>query len=306
MGASDRDYFRDEERRYAGGGALPGLTPVTKWLLIANAVIFLIDFFSRSGKGINAFFGVINEPLCFSIESAFLEGRIWELLTFQFLHANPWHLIGNCVGLYVFGPWAERWWGSRRFLVFYLLCGVAGALFFTLLTLTGALPGRDLMSPLVGASAGIYGIFLSIAVIDPKERVRLLFPPVELTMRKLALIAMGIAVVIILVDNLVGGRPSLNSGGEAGHLGGAILGYLLTRFPQILRKGKGTEEKIIRPKEFRRRRQVPKLRPRTAVDIATASDVDRILDKISRDGIQSLTDSERETLNKASKPTKER
>ena len=305
MGASDRDYFRDEERRYAGGGGLPKLTPVAKWLLIANLAIFLIDFFSRPGP-IDPAFGFINTPLCFSIKSAFLEGRVWELITFQFLHANPWHVIANCIGLYIFGPWAERWWGSRRFLIFYLLCGVAGALFFSLLTIVGVLPGRDLMSTLVGASAGIYGILLSIAVIDPKERVRLLFPPVELTMRKLALIVMGIAVFVILIDNVVGGRPSLNSGGEAGHLGGAILGYLLTRFPRLLKKENGREEKIIRPKEFRQRRPAGKLRPRTSVDIATASDVDRILDKINREGIQSLTDQEREILHQASKPTKER
>jgi hypothetical protein len=136
--------------------------------------------------------------------------------------------------------------------------------------------------------------------------VRLLFPPVELTMRKLALIVMGLAVIVIIGDNLVGGRPFQNSGGEAGHLGGAILGYLLTRFPRLLRKGIDTEEKIIRPKEFRKRRQHPKLRPRSSVDVATASDVDRILDKINREGIQSLTDQEREILQQASKPTKER
>ena len=147
MGASDRDYFRDEERRYAGGGGLPRLTPVAKWLLIANLSIFLIDLFTRPS---NSSYGAINSRFCFAIESAFMEGKLWELLTFQFLHASPWHVLANSIGLYVFGPWAERWWGSRRFLVFYLLCGVAGALFFTLLTITGALPGRDLMTPLVG------------------------------------------------------------------------------------------------------------------------------------------------------------
>ncbi|MEK7953866.1 rhomboid family intramembrane serine protease [Luteolibacter soli] len=300
MGASDRDYFRDEERRYAATGGQPPMPVVTKWLLISNAILFLIDLFTRPRGGE---YGVLNANFCFTIESAFREGRIWELLTFQFLHFSPLHIIANCLGIYFFGPWAERWWGSRRFLIFYLLCGVAGALFFTLLTLTGILPGRDVTAPLIGASAGIYGILLSIAVIDPNARARLIFPPIEVTMRRLALIVMGIAVLMIVLDNLAGGRPSLNSGGEAGHLGGAILGFLLTRFPQLLGKGSPKEEKIIRPKEFR---QKSKLRPRTSVDIATASDVDRILDKINREGIQSLTDEEREILQQASKPTKER
>ncbi|WP_264499247.1 rhomboid family intramembrane serine protease [Luteolibacter flavescens] len=284
--------------------ALPGLTPVSKWLLVANLVIFLIDFFSRKG---GSPFGIINERLFFSVQSAFLEGKIWEVFTFQFLHANPWHLIGNSVGLYFFGPWAERWWGSQRFLVFYLLCGIAGALFFSLLMIGGVLPSSGISSRLIGASAGIYGILISVAVINPKERLMLLFPRIEMTMKKLALIFLGIAVVVIIGDNLVGGRPFENSGGEAGHLGGAILAYFLTRFPHLLRKkGKDAESKIIRPKEFRKRRGPAKLRPRSSVDVATASDVDRILDKISRDGIQSLTDEEREILQKASKPTKER
>lgn len=300
MGASDRDYFRDEERRYAAGVERPPLPPVTKWLLISNILIFIIDMFTRPT---GSEFGVINSTFRFSIQSAFMEGKIWELLTFQFLHVSVLHIIGNCIGIYIFGPWAERWWGSRRFAAFYLLCGAAGALFFTLLTFAGVLPGRDVTVPLIGASAGVYGILLAVAVIDPKAIVHLLFPPVQLTIRKLALIFMGIAIVVIIGDNLVGGRPFQNSGGEAGHLGGAILGYLLTRFPRLL--GRGAEQKVIYPKEFRQSRPKAKLRPRSAVDVTEASEVDRILDKIGRDGIQSLTDREREILHQASKPTRE-
>ena len=296
MGTADRDYFRDEEARYARG-LRPSLPPVTKWLIISNLVVFLVDFITRTDP-LHPF-GAINTPLCFSIRSAFLEGRVWELFTFQFLHAGFLHIIFNCIGLYFFGPWVERWWGSRRFLVFYLLCGVAGALFFTLLTLAGVLPGSGLITPLVGASAGIYGILVAAAVINPNQIVRLLFPPVELTVRRLALVVLGIAVVIILGDNLVGGRPFRNSGGEAGHLGGAILGWLLMRYPSLLRKG--SERKIIRPREFRRKRQKAKLRPRTEVDVSNDTEVDRILEKISRDGLQSLTDAERDTLQRAAK-----
>jgi membrane associated rhomboid family serine protease len=302
MGASDRDYFRDEERRYSGMGGRPPLPPVTKWLLIANVVIFLIDVFTRPGA-IHPEFGVVNERFCFTIQSAFREFALWELLTFQFLHSSLLHVVFNCIGIYFFGPWVERWWGSRRCLGFYLLCGVAGGLCYTLLTLMGVLPRSDPYTPLVGASAGLYGMMLSIAVINPNTAVHLLIPPVELTLRKLALIMLGIAVFVILGDNLLGWAAFQNSGGEAGHLGGAILGYLLTRYPHLLRKGMSS--KIVRPKEFRRKRNTAKLRPRTSVEIATASEVDRILDKISREGLQSLTEREREILQQASKPTRE-
>ena len=305
MGTADRDYFRDEEARYSAGGR-PPLPIVTKTLLIANIVIFLLDLFPRD-QGEK--FGPINTLFSFTIRSAFQEWRLWELLTFQFLHHDLLHIAFNSLAIFVFGPWIERWWGTGRFIAFYLLCGVAGALFFTLLTLAGILPDRDMAGveiPLVGASAGIYGLLIGTAVIAPKSMVHLLLPPVTLTIRSLALWVIGIGVAIILGDILVGGAFFRNSGGEAGHLGGAILGFILTRFPFLLGKGQGRRSKIIRPREFRRKDGSPKLRPRTELDIASASEVDRILDKINREGIQSLTEQEHETLRKASQPRDER
>lgn len=305
MGTSDRDYFRDEEARYAAGGR-PPLPPVTKFLLIANIAIFIIDVFTR---GENQAAGKINRELCFSIYSAFKEWRLWELVTFQFLHHGVLHVGFNCLAIFFFGPWIERWWGTGRFIAYYLLCGVAGALFYTLLTLTGILPDRGPFPaeyiPLVGASAGIYGLMIGTAVIAPNAMVSLLFPPVTLAMRTFAWWVIGIAVAMIVGDNVFGGQWFQNSGGEAGHLGGAILGFILTRYPFLLRKGGASSSKIIRPKEFRRK-SPPKLRPRSEVDIATASEVDRILDKINREGMRSLTEREREILQKASKSKDDR
>jgi hypothetical protein len=143
---------------------------------------------------------------------------------------------------------------------------------------------------LVGASAGLYGILIGVAVIAPNLRVALLFPPIELSMRQLAIALMVISGGAILLK--VGG----NEGGEAGHLGGAILGYLLMRFPQLLGGG-GSE--IARPAPSGPR-PLPKLRPRTSLEMEQDSAVDVILDKISREGFQSLTAEERELLQKAS------
>ena len=153
--------------------------------------------------------------------------------------------------------------------------------------------------PLVGASAGLYGLIVGVAFIQPKAMVQLLIPPVTLTMRTAALAFIGIAVAVILGDILFGGVIFQNSGGEAGHLGGAILGFVLMKFPFLLRKG-GRPRKIIRPPEFRRKTE-PKLRPRSAVDVTTASEVDRVLDKIAKDGLQSLTEDERKLLHQAAK-----
>jgi membrane associated rhomboid family serine protease len=273
------------------------MPPVTKFLLWANIVIFVIDwlFLREAIAGLAAF----------KVSSAFGRGHLWELITFQFIHGNPGHIVFNSFGLYFFGPWLERWWGSRRFTVFYLLCGAAGALFYTLLGSLGIVASGG---SLVGASAGIYGCLIGAAVIDPKAQVQLLFVPVPLTIRKVALILMGIAVVVIIGGMMSGDRMFDNAGGQAGHLGGAVLGYLLVRFPQLLRKGeKAPAGKVVHPKEFKRkRRHKPKLGPRSHVDTATASEVDSILDKINREGIQSLTVKEQQILSEAGKTRKDR
>jgi membrane associated rhomboid family serine protease len=274
MGLADRDYQR---RHPEGGGFMSRLTPVVKWLLLANIAVFFIDMFAgypflRFGT--------------FAIRSALFEFRLWEFVTFQFLHGSLGHLMFNMIGLYFFGPWMERWWGSRKFLWFYLLCGAAGAVLFTLLTFLNVLPS-GLESGLIGASAGIYGIFIGVAVIAPDLRVALLFPPIELSMRQLAIALLVIATGAILL------RLGGNEGGEAGHLGGAVLGYFLVRYPALLgRRAQGMP--------LTRRPFESKLQPRSDVLKRRDDAVDLILDKISREGFQSLTADEREILRKAS------
>lgn len=292
MGLADRDYHRSQPPR--GGGFMAQLTPVVKWLLIANVSIFFLDYMilpSLLGLPTDRFHAPpLTEWGAFSIQSGLLEMHLWQFVTFQFLHASLGHVLFNSIGIYFFGPWMERWWGSRKFLIFYLLCGAAGAVFFTLLTFAGLLAG-GMESQLVGASAGIYGIFIGVAVIAPDLRVALLFPPIELSMRQLAIALMAISVGAILLQ--LGG----NEGGEAGHLGGAILGFILMRRPGLL--GGDPAVQILRPRAFASH-GAPKLRPRVELRTEEDSAVDLILDKVSRDGFQSLTAAEREILRRAS------
>ncbi len=276
MGIADRDYYRNPPRERSGG-FFSQLTPVVKGLLIANLAIYFLDLLLGN---------VLRNFGAFTIQSAVFQGRIWEFISFQFLHGSVGHVFFNCMGIFFFGSWLERWWGAKKFLSYYLLCGVAGAVFFTLLVVLGLLPGDNLWTPLVGASAGIYGILIGVAVIAPNLRVALLFPPIELSMRQLAIALMAISVGAILFK--LGG----NEGGEAGHLGGAILGFILMRFPQLLGRPTGTQI----------------LSPRTATPLSVAKSqaaaVDAILDKISRDGFQSLSPQERDFLQQASTHSK--
>lgn len=289
MALADRDYQRNQP---AGGGFFSQLTPVVKWLLIANAAIYLLDLVLAPEDWMVK---PMRQAGAFSVGTAIYGHHYWQFVTFQFLHGSVEHVLFNSIGMFFFGPWMERWWGTWKFLAFYLICGVGGAAFFTLLLASGMLPGDSPHSSLVGASAGIYGILIGVAVTSPNLRVHLLFPPIELSMRQLAMALMGMAVVMILFK--IGG----NEGGEAGHLGGAIVGFLLARYPQLLGGGHGYE--IVRPVPTKPR-PLPKLRPRSVIEKEQDSAVDLILDKISRDGFQSLTQAERDLLNKVSNQKK--
>ena len=287
MGIADRDYHRSPQ-----GGFLSNLTPVVKWLLASNIAIFLLDYllipfvFDSNLDGENI--PKLLDWGAFSIDSAVQHLQVWRFISFQFLHGSLGHLLFNALGIFFFGPWMERWWGSQRFLIFYLICGIGGAAFFSLLTLTGIVPA-DSQSILVGASAGIYGIFIGVAITAPNLRVSLLFPPIELSMRQLAIALLAISAGSIILK--LGG----NEGGEAGHLGGAIIGAILMRWPRLLsgRHASGTPRRN-NPAER-------KIQPRTNIDLQRDSEVDLILDKISLQGFQSLTDREREVLRDAAK-----
>lgn len=278
----------------SGSGNFARITPVVKWLLIVNAAVYVLDLLLKG----EASDGPLRIWGTFTIQSAFLEGRIWEFVSFQFLHAHVGHLLMNSIGLFVFGPWMEKWWGSIRFLYFYILSGVGGALLFSLLVAVDFLPGGSAQG-IIGASAGIYGILAGVAVISPSLVVTLLFPPISLTMRQLALAALAISVAVIVFG--IGN----NEGGEAGHLGGAIAGFLLVRAWMLW--GDTETESATRVRARGPRRDItPKIKPRTRVDLSGQSEIDDILDKISKDGIHSISDEERELLKRVSEQQKKR
>ena len=140
----------------------------------------------------------------------------WRLFTFQFLHASTTHLLLNMLGLYMFGPLVEMYLGARRFLAFYLICGAAGAVGYIALWAAKILVATA-WTPLVGASAGIFGILIASARLAPDTRVMLLFPPIPMKLKTLVWVLIGLAAVSIFFTGH-------NAGGEAAHLGGAIAG----------------------------------------------------------------------------------
>lgn len=216
MGFADRDYYREPPRASAVGQM--SAWSLTTWLIVLNVAVFVIDQLMPS------------RPLrywgAFSAAAAIYYGQVWRFITFQFLHADVWHLFFNMLSLYYFGPMIEQYLGRARYLAFYLLCGVAGAAMYLGLWRVGVLHSGA-ATPLVGASAGIFGVLIGAAHVAPNVTVTLMFPPIPMKLKVFALALIGIGAFMIFTN----GR---NAGGEAAHLGGAALGALLIRFPQAL------------------------------------------------------------------------
>lgn len=258
---------------------------VTHWLILINVIIFLINFIFPLDFNIynNAY--IIKIPLLqllgqYSENLCFQHGEYWRLFSYQFLHASLGHLAFNMIALYFFGPRVERYFGHLRYLLYYLCCGVAAALFSTLLSNVDFINATwNSYSPMVGASGSIYGVMAAYAVLFPHGRVQLLFPPINLSSRQFALVGLGLACAYIFFQ-------WDNAGGEAGHMGGMIAGFILTFFIVLKNKLLGAHrEKISTIK---------------STHAPTNDDIDKILDKIAEEGLDSLTEEERDILRRAS------
>jgi len=172
----ERDYYSERGGGFGSPlGGSRGLS-ITVWLIIINAVIFLLDGLLSAGARTQGLFGVPPQALqqgwgplswwgSFSVNEGLKGFQMWRLVTYQFMHGGFFHILVNMLILYFFGPLIENWWGSRRFLAFYLLCGVTGAVVMSVLSIA---PELTLISPahrLVGASGSIFGILVAAAVL---------------------------------------------------------------------------------------------------------------------------------------------
>jgi len=114
------------------------------------------------------------------------------IFTYQFLHGDVMHLVFNLLVLYFMGPFLERTWGSKAFLKFYLICGAAGGVVYTVLALFGILPAGSM----VGASGAIYGVMAALAILYPQMKV-LLWGVIPMTMVRLIILLVVISLITI-------------------------------------------------------------------------------------------------------------
>lgn len=300
MGFGDRDYYRP-----AGFGGFSVFPPVIKNLLIINGIVFLFQFIMRSilidGEPgyfiLNRWFALnpIGEPYNF---------QIWQLITYQFMHGDFWHIFMNMFILWMFGMEIENYWGSSKFLLFYLTCGVIGAILSLIFT-----PAIT-----IGASGSVFGVMVAFAMFFPDRYIFIYFLfPVK---------AKYLIVILMVFEFMSIG--SMDVIAHVVHIGGALTGFLFVLLDRKynfnvdswIRKVKRMEFFSPKSDDFKGSFRKPFRGADSRVEEAkfydidnsakepdevSQEEIDRILDKISQSGYQNLTEDEKRILFEASK-----
>jgi membrane associated rhomboid family serine protease len=277
MGLYDRDYTQETfESRYHRAPHMrvqfPSITPVVKWLLIINIAAFLFGFLIPG-------LGII-ELNWFSVwpETFGKTMQLWRYITYQFLHGGLGHIFWNMFVLYFFGTMLEKFWGSRKFLIFYLICGTTGGIFYPVLVHVGWLQ----CARLVGASGSILGMLAAAAILFPRMIVYLfgIFP------MRMSVLAIIIGVMSLL--SVLRPDQSTNAGGEAAHLGGMCAGAIYVLSEKWRSRVKTKIQRNIWQRKMTEHSNLQ-------------TEVDRILKKVHDEGLHSLTYKEKRILKQATK-----
>ena len=202
---------------------------VTKNLIIVNVIVFLAT--------------LINKEFMFSTFALFYPTspyfHWWQIVTHMFMHGGFWHIFFNMYALLMFGSIVEKVIGSRKFLIYYFVCGLgAVALHLGVQAIQASVYMTQIaensksaiaayqalkMTPTVGASGAIYGLLIAYAMLFPDARLTLIFPPITMSAKTW--------VIVFAVIELFTGVSGLASGiAHFAHLGGMLFGWLLIRY----------------------------------------------------------------------------
>ena len=300
-----RDYMRSDPSS-EGPGRLRGSASVALMvvLTVAFATQCVNDVYVKS----------IVEGWLALTPAALASGFAWQFVTFQFLHVDLWHLLGNLLGIWFFGRFVEHVLGVKRFLIAYFGSGVLGGLLQCVLML---LFPDHFRAFVFGASAGVMGIFTIFCRLQANSEIRWNFVlPIRADV--VLWVTAGISLFFTVVPSHRGGVYA-----HAAHLGGILTGLAWVKlgwhrdFVSLPWEGLFSRWRRWRPLKSRERKRelvraaAVRGRPwrttptETEVELPPeefiSKEVDPILDKISAHGIQSLTERERKILETARK-----
>ncbi|OUU20078.1 MAG: hypothetical protein CBC13_11345 [Planctomycetia bacterium TMED53] len=278
MGIFDRDYMRDSS---GGGGPLSRFTGL-QLILGINVIVFIAwHVLPKSIMGLNFLTSMTHLK----------EGYVWTLVTSAFSHFDLWHFLINMLVLYSFSAPLEARWGKKRYLLFYL----GAALFSSILHCSMVFFGfRDV--PALGASGAVCAMTTAFAIYYPKAMIYLWgILPVPAW-----LLVGGFALFDIkgLMDQAGGGGGNI---GHAAHLGGTVFALIIIGLlaGNLLPKGSRANTTVRRMTSATGRAPAdyyPQQQPRPERDISEEILLDELLTKVSRSGMDSLTDQERDDL----------
>ena len=297
---------------------------VTKNLLLANLLVFVATYALEAfGADLNGTLG-----LHFFLAPDF---HVYQLVTYMFAHGGLSHIFFNMFALWMFGCIVERTWGARKFLFYYIVCGIGAGLFQELaqfvqfyLLAVEQIPGFTMSQTMlvaqtnamylnmwttVGASGAIYGILLAFGLLYPEERMFIFPLPVPI---KAKWFVVGYAAIELFMAFTTPG----DGVAHLAHLGGMVFGFGLMRYwrrhPGAGYSRSGGQQFFDSLRSSWERRSHRKASERGAAGAApsdrqadwdynarrraTQEEVDRILDKIRRSGYESLTREEKQTL----------
>lgn len=238
------------------------MTPVVRALLIANVAAFLLQ---------SALLELAN-ALVFVPALALV--RPWTVVTYMFLHGDLMHLLFNMLALFFFGPRVEDRIGSRPFAILFFLSGITGALLSVLFS-----PG----SPIIGASGGVFGVMLAFAWFWPEEKI-FIWGVLPVQARVL--------VILTTLFALWSGFGGVGGGiAHFAHLGGYLGAFLYLRWLDRKRTAFKRKATAAAPDAVRRVAGYRAI-DLSAVHEVNRGEIERILDKISAQGLGSLTPGE--------------
>lgn len=181
-------------------------------IILITSLVFLLQIL----QPLNLTFGFLVTTFGLIPADVAGSGSVWQLFTYMFLHGDPMHLLFNMYGVFIFGIMVEEVWGPRKFLLYYLYCGIGAGISIFLLNFVAGGPGY--FFPTIGASGAMFGLLLAFGMLFPDVEL-LVFFILPVKAKYLVVIYGGIE----LFFELSGGASTIS---HIGHLGGLVFGIL--------------------------------------------------------------------------------
>ena len=304
----------------SGYNSLTMFPSVILWLIGINIAVFIIEYLLLPGLGLGeklvrtpyGLFDTSASQYYFALWPVQMpQFKLWQYLTHLFMHGDFLHIFLNMFGLWMFGTELAQMWGGKRFLTYYLLCGLGAGLTQTIVTyLTG-----DVV-PTVGASGAIFGIMTAFGLTFPDRIIFFFFFPMR------AKVAVFVFAAIQLFNGVFGGPSNV---AHFAHVGGAVVGYILLRIggnltlggifdrlpgfgkrnapgPRVFQTKQAGDPRVVDVRYRDIRQEEPRRSAPQTMDFGDdQSRIDAILDKISHSGYQNLTEEEKAILREASR-----